>query len=548
MKQDSGTATVEAAKAGDERAREQLVAAYLPLIYNVVGRALDGHPDVDDVVQETMLRVLESLADLREPASFRSWLVAIAMNQVRRRWTVHRTAPVVGLDQTPERADRSADFVDLTILKLGLTGQRREVAAATRWLDEGDRALLSLWWLEAAGEISRAELAAAIGSGTRHTAVRVQRMKQQLAAGRVVVRALAGHPPCPELAEVTAAWDHTPCALWRKRIARHARRCPNCSEHWNDLLPAEGLLAGLALLPLPARLAPHTAALPDPTASATSTDPSTDPSTAPTASADPTASTSPAASADPTASTSPAGSTDPTASAGPAASARPTVTAGAGRSAKVAKAAKAAAVTGAAAVAAAVITALWWFPGPSREEQQSEPKAAPTLAASPSASPRTPTPSPTPTPSRTPTTTPPTSSAPPTPTPSATPPDLEEQATTLINHRRTEAGCGPLRIDRKLRAAAQQHSADMAARGFYAHDTPDGTDPGERITAAGYAWSSWGENLHRGPRTAAAAVRDWMSDAVHRDNLLNCRFTVVGIGVVHGAGGPWWTQDLAAPR
>lgn len=65
MKQENGTEAVEAAKAGDEEAREQLVAAYLPLIYNVVGRALDGHADVDDVVQETMLRVLESLADLR---------------------------------------------------------------------------------------------------------------------------------------------------------------------------------------------------------------------------------------------------------------------------------------------------------------------------------------------------------------------------------------------------------------------------------------------------------------------------------------------------
>ncbi|GAU66517.1 RNA polymerase ECF-type sigma factor [Streptomyces sp. NBRC 110611] len=524
MKQDSGTATVEAAQAGDERAREQLVAAYLPLIYNVVGRALDGHPDVDDVVQETMLRVLESLAELREPASFRSWLVAIAMNQVRRRWTVNRRTPVVGLDQTPERADRSADFVDLTILKLGLTGQRREVAAATRWLDEGDRALLSLWWLEAAGEISRAELAAAIGSGTRHTAVRVQRMKQQLAAGRVVVRALAGHPPCPELTELTATWDAEPCALWRKRIARHARRCPNCSEHWNNLLPAEGLLAGLALLPLPARLTPH-----DPTAAFTTYP-------ADTAATTSTAASSPSAPAD----------TASTANIAEATKATKAAT-------TKATAVKAAAAAGAAALAAAVITALWWLPGTPRDEQQAEPKAAPTVAASPSTSRRPPTPTPTPSPTATataptPTATPPTSSAPPPPTPSATPPDLEEQATALVNQRRAQAGCGPLRIDRRLRDAAQRHSAAMAARGFYGHDAPDGTDPGERMSAAGYSWSSWGENLHRGPRTAAAAVRDWMSDAAHRDNLLDCRFTVVGIGVVHGAGGPWWTQDLAAPR
>lgn len=172
--------------------------------------------------------------------SFRSWLVAIAMNQVRRRWTTERKTPVVGLEHAPERADRSADFVDLTILKLGLSGQRREVAAATRWLDEGDRSLLSLWWLEAAGEITRPELVAAVGIDSRHAAVRVQRMKEQLEAGRVVVRALAASPPCHDLAELTATWDHEPCALWRKRISRHARQCSACSGHWKDLLPAEG--------------------------------------------------------------------------------------------------------------------------------------------------------------------------------------------------------------------------------------------------------------------------------------------------------------------
>ncbi|NEE18040.1 RNA polymerase, partial [Streptomyces sp. SID7499] len=49
------TALVIAARQGDRAAGERLAAQYLPLVYNVVGRALNGHPDVDDVVQETML-------------------------------------------------------------------------------------------------------------------------------------------------------------------------------------------------------------------------------------------------------------------------------------------------------------------------------------------------------------------------------------------------------------------------------------------------------------------------------------------------------------
>ncbi|MFE1171419.1 sigma-70 family RNA polymerase sigma factor [Streptomyces sp. NPDC058773] len=502
VKQEYGTEAVEAAKAGDEEAREQLVAACLPLIYNVVGRALDGHADVDDVVQETMLRVLESLADLREPASFRSWLVAIAMNQVRRRWTATRKTPVVGLDQAPERPDRSADFVDLTILKLGLSGQRREVAAATRWLDERDRSLLSLWWLEAAGEITRPELVAAVGIDSRHAAVRVQRMKEQLEAGRVVVRALSATPRCPELSQLTASWDNEPCALWRKRIARHARQCKDCSGHWNGLLPAEGLLAGLAMLPLPSHLTPH-GILPAAPAAATVQATSAAPHHASGSSGAHHLPKSP-----------PRGKTGPV-------------------------------VAGTATLVVAVGAAVWWSQGPPPEKRKDEPKATRTVAT------RAPSPSPTPTtpgpsPSRA-TTKPPTRSATPTPTPTPTPPDLEEQATALINQRRAQAGCRPLRIDPRLHTAAQRHSADMAARQYYEHQTPEGTGPDQRITAAGYRWSSWGENLDRGRRTAAQAVNDWMGDQMHRDNLLNCAYTDVGIGVVEGPGGPWWTQDLAAP-
>ncbi|MGW4277140.1 RNA polymerase sigma factor, partial [Streptomyces seoulensis] len=249
-------ALVTRAREGDPAAQDALVSAHLPLVYNIVGRALNGSVDVDDVVQDTMLRALDGLAGLRDPESFRSWLVAIAMNRVRAHWQDRRSAPG-GVEEAGQAPDPGADFVDLTMLRLQLSGQRQETARATRWLEPDDRGLLSLWWLECAGELTRAEVADALALSPQHTAVRVQRMKAQLEAARVVVRTLDARPRCPELAETLAGWDGRPSALWRKRIARHARECVRCAGLWSGLMPAEGLLAGLGLVPVPVALLPH---------------------------------------------------------------------------------------------------------------------------------------------------------------------------------------------------------------------------------------------------------------------------------------------------
>ncbi|MGW3101865.1 RNA polymerase sigma factor [Streptomyces sp. NPDC001100] len=237
--------TIEAAQAGDRRALDELVAGWLPLVYNVVGRALNGHADVDDVVQETMLRAVDHLGSLRDPDSFRSWLVAIAMRQIRDR-ARRRRSP----DQLPDGLPGdAADFAELTVLRLQLEGQRREVAEAVRWLDDEDRQLLSLWWLEVGGELTRRELASAVGISRQHAAVRVQRMKERLETARAIVRALDG--ACPELREVTARWDGRQDSVWRKRVARHLRGCTYCGDPRESVVPAERLLVGIALVPLP---------------------------------------------------------------------------------------------------------------------------------------------------------------------------------------------------------------------------------------------------------------------------------------------------------
>ncbi|MEU8930375.1 sigma-70 family RNA polymerase sigma factor [Streptomyces sp. NPDC048409] len=249
---------VTAACAGDGRALEQLVAHCLPLVYNIVGRALNGHADVDDVVQETLLRMVRGLPKLRDPSALRSWLVAITIRQVRSREALRATDRDrrARLDDAEAITDPALDFAGLTILRLGLTEQRKEIAEATRWLDPDDQELLSLWWLEETGELERADLAGALGLSDRHAAVRVQRMKKQMEVSRCVVRGLGAGPRCARLDEIAAPWDGVPSPLWRKRFGRHIRGCGECAGLERGLLPMDRLLSGLPLVAVPAGLDP----------------------------------------------------------------------------------------------------------------------------------------------------------------------------------------------------------------------------------------------------------------------------------------------------
>ncbi|WP_162794942.1 CAP domain-containing protein [Nonomuraea lactucae] len=122
---------------------------------------------------------------------------------------------------------------------------------------------------------------------------------------------------------------------------------------------------------------------------------------------------------------------------------------------------------------------------------------------------------------------------------------VEEAVVQLTNAARARNGCKALVHDPKLHAAAERHSADMAARRYFDHESPDGRDPGDRVRAAGFApIRTWGENIAMGQRTAADVVQGWLDSPGHRANIMNCAFTHIGVG--HVASGPYWTQVFAA--
>ncbi|WP_082032518.1 CAP domain-containing protein [Nocardia vulneris] len=119
-----------------------------------------------------------------------------------------------------------------------------------------------------------------------------------------------------------------------------------------------------------------------------------------------------------------------------------------------------------------------------------------------------------------------------------------EQVIGLTNAARAEAGCSDLKADKKLTAAAQAHTKDMADNGFLDHNSSKG-DPGDRIKAAGYQAQGWAENIAEGQTSASEVVDAWMNSEGHRANILDCKLQDIGVGYAQSSNGTaYWTQDF----
>ncbi|MFJ7591141.1 CAP domain-containing protein [Streptomyces sp. NPDC097617] len=182
------------------------------------------------------------------------------------------------------------------------------------------------------------------------------------------------------------------------------------------------------------------------------------------------------------------------------------------------------------------------------------PSASPSPAATKAPSPKPPRTSPAapvtpvapvvPAPSRSTAAPAPSKSATPAPRPPLDGHSAEEAAVVeLVNQERAAAGCGPVRANPPLASLAGAFSLDMATRGFFSHDDPDGNSPWDRAAKAGISGLG-GENIARGQGDAGAVMNAWMNSPEHKANILNCEFRTLGVGAHVAAGGPWWTQDF----
>jgi len=116
----------------------------------------------------------------------------------------------------------------------------------------------------------------------------------------------------------------------------------------------------------------------------------------------------------------------------------------------------------------------------------------------------------------------------------------------------TFAPTTPVAWNTLLTRAADAHSQDMAAQNYFAHNSQDGRTPGDRITAAGYTWRAWGENIAAGYATVDSVMDGWTASPGHCANLMSPAFTEIGVACVPGTSATtynnYWTMDLGAPR
>ena len=112
-------------------------------------------------------------------------------------------------------------------------------------------------------------------------------------------------------------------------------------------------------------------------------------------------------------------------------------------------------------------------------------------------------------------------------------PAYEAEMLKLVNEERQKHGLKPLQADTEMLQVARAHSQDMFARGYFAHDNPEGKDPFDRMRAANIRFASAGENLALAQTVEIAHV-NLMNSPGHRANILNPSFGRVGIGILDG--------------
>lgn len=127
----------------------------------------------------------------------------------------------------------------------------------------------------------------------------------------------------------------------------------------------------------------------------------------------------------------------------------------------------------------------------------------------------------------------------------------ESEVIKLVNDERVRAGLRALKFSPRLAVMARGHSYDMAIRRYFAHNSPEGSTPADRLRGVGITYQQLGENIYvedfhdLGAALPARALKGWLSSPEHRANLLSPGFRETGVGIARSSDGKTYvTQDF----
>ncbi|MDQ7092657.1 CAP domain-containing protein [Desulfosporosinus sp. PR] len=120
----------------------------------------------------------------------------------------------------------------------------------------------------------------------------------------------------------------------------------------------------------------------------------------------------------------------------------------------------------------------------------------------------------------------------------------KQQMVDMINQERIAAGVSPLKVDLRLVAVGQAKADDMKANNYFDHTSPTYGSPWAMMEQVGLTVGWAGENI-AGNNSVAGAMAAFMQSPDHKANILDPRFTDVGIGIAYGSAyGNLYVQEF----
>lgn len=120
----------------------------------------------------------------------------------------------------------------------------------------------------------------------------------------------------------------------------------------------------------------------------------------------------------------------------------------------------------------------------------------------------------------------------------------EQLMIDMVNQERKAAGLNPVQVDLRLVAVARAKANDMKANNYFDHTSPTYGSPWTMMQQVGITVRWAGENI-AGNKSVPGAMSAFMQSAGHRKNILDPKFTHIGVGIASGSAyGTLYVQEF----